>query len=273
MTDPSATDQRASLRKYYGDQQEDAQRMYGDPRRRHKQHRRLDLLTQQIANIDLRGKNILDVGCGDGYAASRVFAGVEYATYTGVDLAPKKLAALHGNVDRAFPAMSDAEALPFKAGSFDCVFCSEVLEHLVDPRAALGEIHRVLTDGGIFILSTPVDSPLQSLWSGVRRLIPIRGLSGFHEHTQMFTYGGIKRLLSRQGFTVETKALCGFAFPLDRVLNFLPYRWYGRVDGLLSHIPAQRFGLGLSPISADGLAFGREFFSAVARKADSQGGA
>ncbi len=50
----------------------------------------------------------------------------------------------------------DANApLPFATGSFDLVWCSEVIEHLKDPAASLAELLRVTSSGGDVILTTP----------------------------------------------------------------------------------------------------------------------
>lgn len=48
-----------------------------------------------------------------------------------------------------------AEDLPFDAQSYDCVLCTEVLEHCADPAAALREIARVLKPGGRAFVTTP----------------------------------------------------------------------------------------------------------------------
>ena len=49
----------------------------------------------------------------------------------------------------------DAHDLPFRTGAFESVLCTEVLEHLADPRRALLEIHRVLKGGGTALLTAP----------------------------------------------------------------------------------------------------------------------
>ncbi len=46
--------------------------------------------------------------------------------------------------------------LPFSCGSFDLVFTSHVLEHIVDDRRALREIRRVLRRGGVAVLPVPI---------------------------------------------------------------------------------------------------------------------
>jgi SAM-dependent methyltransferase len=55
----------------------------------------------------------------------------------------------------AVDAMAPADNLPFPDESFDCVVCTEVLEHCPDPAAALGETSRVLKQGGRVFLTTP----------------------------------------------------------------------------------------------------------------------
>lgn len=51
--------------------------------------------------------------------------------------------------------VADAGRLPFRAGSFNQIICSEVLEHLPEDRPALSEITSVLKQGGFLILTFP----------------------------------------------------------------------------------------------------------------------
>jgi SAM-dependent methyltransferase len=51
--------------------------------------------------------------------------------------------------------LGDALALPCRAGAFDAVVCSEVLEHIAEPSVVLREVHRVLTPRGRLIASVP----------------------------------------------------------------------------------------------------------------------
>jgi SAM-dependent methyltransferase len=45
--------------------------------------------------------------------------------------------------------------LPFAAASFDAVLLADVLEHVAEPDALVGELGRVLAPGGALILSVP----------------------------------------------------------------------------------------------------------------------
>jgi SAM-dependent methyltransferase len=64
-------------------------------------------------------------------------------------------------------------------GAFDYVVCTEVLEHTLEPFAAVAEIHRILRPGGRLFLSVPfnlrIHGPLPDCWRftehGLRRLL------------------------------------------------------------------------------------------------------
>jgi len=102
---------------------------------------------------DLRGKNILDVGCGFGgrtvYYAEKCGAssahGVE-TTLPKVELC-RQFATELGSTKTTF-SVGYAEDLPFPDASFDAVLSFDVLEHCQDPRDAVKEMARILRPGG-----------------------------------------------------------------------------------------------------------------------------
>ena len=66
----------------------------------------------------------------------------------------------HVSVDLFDPAAdcdADLTALPFRSGEFDVAICSHVLEHVIDDRAAMDELYRVLAPGGAAAVMVPID--------------------------------------------------------------------------------------------------------------------
>src|SRR2546430_9063982 len=51
--------------------------------------------------------------------------------------------------------LSDAGHIPYPDAAFDVAFADNVMEHLADPMAVLGEVCRVLRPGGVFLFKTP----------------------------------------------------------------------------------------------------------------------
>jgi SAM-dependent methyltransferase len=91
-----------------------------------------------------RGTRLLDVASGPGHAA--VAAVERGAVVTAVDFSPVMVerARLRG-VDAH---VGDAQALPFRDGSFDAVVISFGMLHFAEPERALAEAYRVLVRGG-----------------------------------------------------------------------------------------------------------------------------
>jgi 2-polyprenyl-6-hydroxyphenyl methylase/3-demethylubiquinone-9 3-methyltransferase len=102
------------------------------------------------------GKLALDVGCGGGLLAEE-FARLG-CRVTGVDPSANSLATARTHATAAGLAIdyrqASGEALPFESGSFDIVFCCDVLEHVSSVAAVVAEIARVLRPGGVFLYDT-----------------------------------------------------------------------------------------------------------------------
>jgi SAM-dependent methyltransferase len=57
---------------------------------------------------------------------------------------------------------SDVTRTPLTTQSVDYIVCTEVLEHLPDPRACVDEIHRLLRNGGMAFVSVPFIYPVHA---------------------------------------------------------------------------------------------------------------
>lgn len=161
-----------------------------------------------------RPRTVLDIGCGDGTAAAtteRALHGDGYRVI-GVDWsqdalrrAATRLTAVRGEL--APPG------LPFRTGAADAVLFSEVIEHLVDPDAALDELRRVLRPGGHLLLSTPNLAAWYNralLLAGVQPVFSEVSLRGIHGrpgaqvvgHLRLYTARALRGLLTASGFEV-----------------------------------------------------------------------
>jgi SAM-dependent methyltransferase len=95
--------------------------------------------------------SMLDVGCSAGY----VLAAAESLKLraTGVDYASWAAGFAH---ERGFKtAAASLTELPFRDSSFDLVTAKHTLEHVLAPKTAMAELHRVLKPGGVAMIVVP----------------------------------------------------------------------------------------------------------------------
>jgi SAM-dependent methyltransferase len=102
------------------------------------------LVERDIKNCSCNDyRRVLVVGAGhDPYRNS--FPAAEQ--YVALDILP-----VQGITD----VVADATSLPLDDNSFDCVAAFEVMEHLENPIRLIEEAYRVLTPGGVLLLSVP----------------------------------------------------------------------------------------------------------------------
>lgn len=106
--------------------------------------------TSDIRYFTAQGK-ILDVGCGQGH-----FIAADPDRITGIDANPHTV---REAVEKGLNVIEcSALSMPFENHSFDGVYCSHLIEHLLpdDAYKLLEEINRVLKPGGILVLKAPL---------------------------------------------------------------------------------------------------------------------
>ena len=108
-------------------------------------------------HADVKGKNVLDVGCGGGLLCEAMAH--RGATVTGIDMgeAPLAVARLHqleSGVEVDY-RQSTAEAMASEQqGTFEVVTCLEMLEHVPDPALTIKSCVKLLKPGGNIFFST-----------------------------------------------------------------------------------------------------------------------
>jgi SAM-dependent methyltransferase len=96
--------------------------------------------------------DVLDCGCNDGTYIETVR--LRGHRTVGVDLIPINIERARILYPSNFFYIMDIEDLKFPDGSFDTVIFTETIEHMVDPRKGLREIHRVLRKDGRLLCTT-----------------------------------------------------------------------------------------------------------------------
>jgi SAM-dependent methyltransferase len=122
--------------------------------------------TFSMAESNRNTKATLDVGCGE----NPYFFHNRLKNYVGIDIDIATLRKIcKGLPDVSLVCASGSHA-PFRDGVFDVIICTEVLEHLEDPRNAVREMFRLLAEKGVAIVSIPSLSLPQTaiLWIAYR---------------------------------------------------------------------------------------------------------
>jgi len=158
-----------------------------------------------------KGTCVLDAGCGRG-DYSGFIRGLGYKV-EGFDISPTAInAAREFIAGIRFEIGSLEDKLPFGADKFAAVWCSEVLEHLLDVHGALAEINRVLMKDGLLVLTVPYHGLFKNL------AIALYDFEGHYNpyisHIRFYTKRSLKECLSRAGFSVIRWEGLGRCWPI-----------------------------------------------------------
>ncbi len=104
------------------------------------------------ANIDLRGKRLLDAGCGNGFGLELLAKTFRPARLVGFDLMPEQIERAKRRGLNAELSVGDITSIAQPDGVFDGVFVFGILHHVPAWRAALVELSRVLAPGGVLLV-------------------------------------------------------------------------------------------------------------------------
>lgn len=159
---------------------------------RHAPERRR-LLTSVLRTVP-RGAAIVDYGCGHGELVAYL-SGLGFVA-EGVDIADAAIAKAHGR----YPGLPFYSLADWVARPADVGVCFEVIEHVLEPRALLGQLHSILKPGGHLALTTPYHGRLKNLalaLYGFDRHYAVEG-----PHIRFFTDAALRRLLRETGFRV-----------------------------------------------------------------------
>lgn len=102
---------------------------------------------------------VAEIGCGSAIELCLLRHRIPKISTVGLDISRKGIEVAQGTADYLQVPLGlcqgDTFALPFRTASMGVVFSQGVLEHFPDPYPALAEQVRVLSDGGVLMISVP----------------------------------------------------------------------------------------------------------------------
>ncbi|HEU5338977.1 MAG TPA: bifunctional 2-polyprenyl-6-hydroxyphenol methylase/3-demethylubiquinol 3-O-methyltransferase UbiG [Sulfuricaulis sp.] len=157
--------------------------------------------------IGLRGKNVLDIGCGGGILSESMAA--HGAMVTGIDLgeAPLAVARLHlkeSGQQVEYRKISAEDLAREKPESFDVVTCMEMLEHVPEPASTVAACAQLVKPGGKVFFSTINRNPKAWLFAivgaeYVLKLLP----KGTHEYMKFIKPSELEQWARQAGLSVQ----------------------------------------------------------------------
>ncbi len=153
-----------------------------------------------ISLLDFKeGMNILDIGCGTGYALRRAAELNNYnGLFYGVDLSSKMIEKAEDNFkdhNNFHFVQSNAESIPLDDNFFDIIICTNSFHHYLNPGKALKEMHRLLKSGGkLYILDPAADNLFLKFFDKVAGLLE-------PSHVKIYSTKEFKELFSAAGLS------------------------------------------------------------------------
>jgi SAM-dependent methyltransferase len=141
-----------------------------------RRERDLIALLRQEQLLPLAGRDIVDIGCGNGaLLGDLVRLGADPGRCAGIDLLPERIETARARQPQMSFSCGDASSLPFADASFDVALQFTLMSSILDPairRAIAAETIRVLRPGGVIIWYDFIWNPLNRDVRGVglRRL-------------------------------------------------------------------------------------------------------
>jgi len=157
--------------------------------------------------VGLKGKTVLDVGCGGGILAESMAA--VGAIVTGIDLgeAPLAVAKLHLKESRqhvTYQRVSAEDLARDQPGHFDVVTCLEMLEHVPKPASTVAACAALVKPGGKVVFSTINRNPKSWLFAivgaeYVLNLLP----KGTHEYLKFIKPSELETWSRQSGLQMQ----------------------------------------------------------------------
>ena len=179
-----------------------------------------------LQRIPAGTRSLLDIGCGGGVFGAAVKS-VLSCSVAGVTHSDAEAGLARQQLDRV--EVADLNRFePGGLGRFDCIVCSHVLEHLLDPQQVLSSLRDCLEPAGTVVVALP------NVLFWKQRAQFLRGRFRYTDgglmdrsHIRFFDWDSAQSLVRESGFEVTERAADGI-FPLSRMTGQRLSKWIDR---------------------------------------------
>lgn len=182
-------------------------------------NRRVEVIFDDfLVKENLKGKTLLDGGCGTGWFTKKAIE--RGAIVTSIDIAEKLVEITKNKNPQTTALKATLLELPFADNTFDYVISSDVIEHTPDPYKATAELIRVLKPNGKICITVPN----KTFWYFSLVIANFIGLRKYNGFENWVHYSAYKKFLQNNSLIInEYKGIHMFPFVL-KPLNKLLYR-------------------------------------------------
>jgi 2-polyprenyl-3-methyl-5-hydroxy-6-metoxy-1,4-benzoquinol methylase len=154
--------------------------------------------------VDESARVILDVGCGRGRLGAKLKQAFPERKVFGIEHNDRIAAEAEKVLDGILIGDLQTINISFPAAMFDCIILADILEHLVDPGAALRKLKPHLKPQGKVVCSIPNIRHYTAILKLLRRGWEYDDWGLFDRtHLRFFSLRTIKKMLADQGFQIE----------------------------------------------------------------------
>lgn len=166
-------------------------------------------------NSEKKQLKLLDIGCDNGILSSKLKQ-LGYDVY-GLDIRKKEVAMARKLGIKAVVGSAE-KRFPFKSNYFDAALAGDIIEHLYDTDFFIREVHRILKQGGVFVVTTPNLASLSNRICLLFGRLPVgseirlgKDMAG---HIRNYTFPELESQLRQHGFSIVKKVSSNIMFPV-----------------------------------------------------------